>query len=223
MTSLSGPRWIIAGTRMYQTVHDICVLMDAILVAGQVALKTQPEEPHKGRFFTLASKQFPILVRIPISGPFYLAVLNDPRIPNYQVTFSPYQPEPIGPGYHRTVNLKSIQRAIFMTQLILFWERHSGWVWATYKRADDMPPILRFLWVMRGAAAHGNGAYNYGDKNRPPVTWHNLTYTAADAVAGRLVFEQDLMEADILILLFEASDELDGLGAPLGPPPKSPS
>ena len=104
------------------------------------------------------------------------------------------------------MNLRSIQRTIFTSQLILFWERHSEWVWDTYKKADNIPPILRFLWVMRGAAAHGHGTYNYGDKNRPPVSWHGLTYTSADV--GRAVFEQDLLEADIMVLLFEAGDEL---------------
>jgi hypothetical protein len=211
MTYLSGSRWVLPDTRLYQTVNDICLLMDAIMLAGEVVLKLKHSLPLLGETFTMPCRQFPIVVAIPCNGPIYLALRNDPRVPNYQVTFGSKEDSASEPARHSTMRLSNLQNNVFTSQLIIFWARHSEWIQDTYKRPDDFPPVLRFLWVMRGCAAHG-GLYNYNDAKRPPVIWHNLAYTSADV--GRHVFGQDLSGADILVLLFEAADELDRLGAP---------
>jgi hypothetical protein len=77
-----------------------------------------------------------------------------------------------------------------------------------------MAPILDFCRVVRNSCSHGGSVLITGKRSRP-VHWHQLTYSEADN--GRVLIGGDFAMADVVILVFEASDELDKLGCPISP------
>jgi hypothetical protein len=94
---------------------------------------------------------------------------------------------------------------------VLFYERHKDWLVMTYASdPDKWPELFRFLRAIRNAVAH-DGKIGLRQKDRP-VVWHHAKYDQASN--GRIVLPGELSVADILILMFEVSDELDRLGAP---------
>jgi hypothetical protein len=59
---------------------------------------------------------------------------------------------------------------------------------------------------------HHQGVVNFENPKAPPVSWHHLTYGQADR--GKLAVGGDLGFAEMVILIFELSDELDRLDCP---------
>jgi hypothetical protein len=71
--------------------------------------------------------------------------------------------------------------------------------------------VLNFARVVRNAIAHGK--IEIRNSNAPPVTWRGLTYSYADN--GKQIFGTDLKLGEIVALIFDASDALDGIDAPI--------
>jgi hypothetical protein len=93
--------------------------------------------------------------------------------------------------------------------------------WLDWVRANlttdyhNWPPLCNFGRVIRNAATHG-GTINIESKTAPSVRWYSLQYDHRSR--GRAIFGSDISCADLILLMFEVSDELDKLGAPLTPP-----
>jgi hypothetical protein len=194
--------------RMYMTVSDICVLSDAIWLAGASVMGAAHTVPLQGKTFDLESAQFPVVLKLPSIAPFFYAFHNAPGPISYQIGFVPFTPPDI---HHKTGSLRSIHHAVFSAYLVIFYERHKDWIAVTYTSdPDKWPEPFRFLRAMRNAIAH-DGKIGLRPKDRP-VVWHHVKYDQASN--GRSVLPDELSVGDILILLFEVSDELDRLGAP---------
>jgi hypothetical protein len=85
MAPTIGRRHIRPGARLHPTVNDLCVLMDAVYIAGEVVHDLPITPPFQKHSFSLSCVRYPIEVIIPILGPFYLAALNDPRPVSYEI------------------------------------------------------------------------------------------------------------------------------------------
>jgi hypothetical protein len=214
MTKLSGSRVIKDGDRLYPYVSNLSILVDGIYLGVYTVLKVPIPPPFQGLPADFHSRLFPLVVRLPIGGPFYGAIEVSPpdKKPNYEVTFAPAKVIPSGaprPGF------KDILQTIFPAYFVLFYENYQPWIAKTYtSETNNWPSLFRFSWAMRNAAVHHGGQFFVRDQTRPPLTWHSLTYKPKVDV-GRLALGDDLSVADILILMFEMSDELDALGCPI--------
>jgi hypothetical protein len=212
MVTTPSSRIVGKGSRLHPIVSDLCILLDAIYIAGEAAFKLAHAKPMSGLDFALESSRFPVTVKIPIAGPFYLA-LTDPRTVAYQIKLVPHFPEPS--GTHKTENLRTIHHAVFAAFFVLFYERHRPFLQDRLGRETaNWPEFFRFCWAVRNAATHHEFRVNFTNPKVAPVTWAGATYGPADN--GRLLIgPNDLSVGDILILIMEMSDELDDLSAPV--------
>lgn len=210
MPHKAGSRNISPDSRIYSIISELCIVLDAIFIAGEVALR-QNHAPHGSRY-SLACSRFPLQVIIPISGPFYLAMLKNPVPTIYPITFEKYQPEPQG---HTAPQLRTINVTVFCAFFVMFYERYRPWLQIQFGReVRDWPELFRFCWAIRNAAAHHEAHINFTNPTCKPVSWEGLTYSPLDN--GKTIFgPNDLSVGDIFILLLEMSDELDELGAPI--------
>jgi hypothetical protein len=94
---------------------------------------------------------------------------------------------------------------------ISFFERYNVWLRETYGDGVNWHPTLNFARVVRNSAAHGG--INFRNPGAPSVSWKQFTYGPSDN--GRQVIGPDLSLGEMLALMFECSDELDALNAPV--------
>ncbi|MDP1654918.1 MAG: hypothetical protein Q8K91_12990 [Hylemonella sp.] len=163
----------------------------------------------QGQFTRLGSIQFPLEVRLPEVGPIEHMVSG--TVPtSIMVGFEPAANLPV----HQTADGGGnfdILGALFMA----FYDTGKEWLDANVsKEAKKWPSIWRFGRVVRNSIAHG-GKLFITNSNAAPENWYALTYSPA--LNGKRIFSTDLAPADLLVLLFEMSDSLDALGAPLPP------
>jgi hypothetical protein len=76
------------------------------------------------------------------------------------------------------------------------------------------PRVCNFGRVVRNAATHG-GTINIKSTTAPVVSWYSLQYDYRSY--GKSIIGSDISCGDLLILMFEVSDELDKIGAPFSP------
>jgi hypothetical protein len=212
MTPPIGSKDVAPGHRLYEIVSELAILLDAFTLAGEVVFEIPHRKAFIGDHVSLESKQFPVLVRMPVGAPIYAALTMPDQQPTYQVTFAPYQPMPAAAP--TTAALANLFQWAFSALLVLFYERNRPWIQATFgNETNNWPDLWRFAWTMRNAATHHAGKFNMHDETRPSVVWNDLSYNHRNH--GQQILGKDLSVADILILLFEMSDDLDARGAPL--------
>jgi hypothetical protein len=209
--SFPRSRDIAPGSRLHTIIADLLIILDAVYIAGEVAFGLGHVKPLSGANYTLASSRFPLVVLVPIAAPFYLAAQDNQREITYQITYKAFEPEPPG---HYTAQLRTVWHTVFSAFFVLYYERYRPFLQDKFGRdVKEWPEFFRFCWAIRNAAAHHESRINFTNPTSAPVTWAGLTYSPANN--GHLIFgPNDLSVGDILILLIEFSDRLDGLGAP---------
>jgi hypothetical protein len=213
MTSLMGPRLFVPGDRFFKLAEYITIYLDMETYAV-CASQGEPVRPPGRYFAVLISKLFPIHIRYNVFGPFW-AAFKPIHILNYEFTFVTASPRPMD-KILTSAKWGAIAEMFWNTSLIFFYEQHRPWIQNTLgsqpKDMDRWPPIFRFAWALRNAAAHHGGKLNITDPRVPPITWHHLKYDHRDA--GLRIFGDVMNVADMLIFLIEMSDELDRVGCP---------
>jgi hypothetical protein len=94
---------------------------------------------------------------------------------------------------------------------LMFFERYNVWLRDHLGEPNNWPATLNFARVVRNAIAHGK--IEIRNSNAPPVTWRGLTYSYADN--GKQIFGTDIKLGEIIALIFDASDALDEIDAPI--------
>ncbi len=216
MTYLHGKIILRQGQhRLFSTVSAY-VLFNACVVRS---IRTMIRRPNwvigdlvwtPGQFTRLNSLQFPVEVRLPEVGPIEQMVTGTTPT-SVMVGFEPAAKLPV----HQTMNAGGTNFDILGALFTTFFEAGKEWLLANVN-ADPQkwPSIWRFGRVVRNSIAHG-GKLDFRNANAAPENWYALTYSPASN--GKRIIATDLGPADLLILLFEMSDALDALGAPLPP------
>jgi len=216
-------RTVRTGERMHDTISDICVLMDAILLAKEHISGRPHRAPlPQGENGSLFSIQIPTLtIRLPVRGPFYAACMSDqiPRV-DYEILFQYDEPNP----WHKNAPAGAKIRGpypILSSNVVIFWERYYPWIRSHFKPAsarrsdpEQWPETFRFMWALRSAIVHSEGRFNVRDDSRRPFVWMNARYDHTDAEKRRSMWS-DIGLGDIILIMFEVSDELDRLGCPV--------
>lgn len=216
MLNFRGPRTVRRGDRFFETLESILVFTDLYRVGHYAVSRGELVPLYKeGIGVPAKCNQFPLQIMLPVAGPFWAAE-NHYVIDSCKVDFQDKVADPAGTTI-RTGPSISVADMFFCQSLVLFYERHRRWINGQYPRRDfgKWPPLLLFARAMRDAAAHDGGKFNMSDESRDPVVWHHLSFDHTQARAQTKVIGDVLVAGDILLLLFELSDELDRLGAPL--------
>jgi len=94
-----------------------------------------------------------------------------------------------------------------------FFERHREWLEDHFVTRSNWPPLFNFASAVRNAISHGWRIKFITKKKPAPASWYHLSYSEADN--GREIFGTDIEFGDVVLLMFEMSDELDKLGCPI--------
>jgi hypothetical protein len=204
ITYLSGDIIVERGKhRLLDPLNQLSILTASICIAsayfldGHVAVK-------EGDFLAAESNQFPLDVRLPLYGPVQLALKG-------------LIPSKIEIGFHSTPSIKKIYKkntpglkdAIMnaVTPIFVnFYENSKPFLVTKFgSNSANWPPVWDFARVVRNACSHG-GKLSMTSANRQ-VTWHHLTYE--QSMHGQQIVGGDFAFCDVLVLMFELSDNLD--------------
>ena len=210
MTSLSGTYVLRKGqTRLFEPMHKMIVVIDAISIAMMLVIA---RSIALGPTSTGAAKslQFP-LVHFPALAPIE-ALAREQPLDEITISFLPPEPFTPPPGWAEMATPKSAKWQRYALSAITpifvdFYERHtlSG-------DPYSWPSVLNFARVIRNAISHHDGHINFENMNASEIRWHALAYSPRDN--GKLVIGPDIGLADVIILMFEMSRELDQLARP---------
>jgi hypothetical protein len=214
---LSGVRVLSEGkTRLFEPMLKLLFIADALAVALLVLHRGKVNLDAEKDHATATCKQFPIILRYPVLKP-TLSILHEEPLTEITFSFTPLDPPALPPTAGKR-KLKGVGRSLLgavSPVFVDFYEKHRSWMTATFGKHPDWPPLFRFAWMLRNFISHTEGRVRFNDPNIAPVTWHQLSYSPADN--GRQVIGVDIDIADLVVLMFELSDELDRRGCPLNP------
>lgn len=211
MTYLSGDIIVERGKhRLLDPLNQLSILTASIGIAstyfvdGHVALK-------EGDFFAAESNQFQLDVRLPLYGPVQLALKG-------------LIPSKIKIGFHNTPIIKKTYnkntpgfKDAFMYAVspifVNFYENSKPLLVKTFgSDPAHWPGVWDFARVVRNACSHG-GKLSMTGTNPRQVAWHHLTYEKS--MNGQQIVGGDFAFGDVLVLMFELSDNLDQQGCPV--------
>ena len=155
MTSLMGIRRFAPQDRLFKLLEYLCIYLDMETYAVS-ASQGLPIRPPGNHFATLISKQFPVRIRHSVFGPFWASFQPIP-LQHYELNFVPATPPSTTTVNFSSAKWGTVAEMFWNTALIFFYEQHRPWLQQTYGRSpkemDNWPPILRFAWALRNAAA----------------------------------------------------------------------
>jgi hypothetical protein len=200
MTSLSGTRKVNKGDRLYDALFNIHLGFECVLSA----ICAKDEKQFNAPLLSV-SQQFPTSPTLPYSNLVQHAI-DGTKPDSLSVTFDQTT---IPTHATQMTESLSIYETILAPIFVTFVENHSSAIVAKYGNNHSGPQIYNFGRVIRNCLSHGGEIY-FTSPKYTAVTWHNLTYSYADN--GKRVIGTDLSVGDLIILMFEMSDELDAVG-----------
>lgn len=210
MTYLAGEIVITRGKhRLIDPLNHLLVLTQSVGFTASYYSNGQVSLDH-GDYVAVECKQFPLDVHLPLCGPVQAAIKGQ-KPDQIQIKF---EPTPVKPRDYttRSDGFREIFPYAFSPIFILFYENAKPFLESEFgTNQAGWPSIWDFARVIRNACAHGGHLSMTGRQPRP-VSWHHLTYDQSRN--GRRIVGGDLTVADMLVLLFELSDDLDQRGYP---------
>jgi hypothetical protein len=150
---------------------------------------------------------------VPLRGPLEHALVGTvpTSIEIGIITDSHVLTEPLADVKLQTGGLNDVMAHVVSPIFLSFFERYNEWMTTNLGDAVNWPPTLNFARVIRNSVAHGKIKIN--DPNAPAVRWRDLSYSHADN--GCQIIGTDIKLGEILALMFDANDGLDGVGVPV--------
>jgi hypothetical protein len=155
------------------------------------------------------SRNLGVIIIVPLSGAIQFAV--EDSLPDFIAIGMKQWFGPSPQSKIQTSATEAVMMHLIAPIFIMFFERYNEWMTVNHGDAAGWPQALNFARLVRNAIAHGS--ITIRNPRAAPVEWRGFSYTAADN--GRKIVGQDLRIADVLYLMFEASDQLDALKAPV--------
>jgi hypothetical protein len=208
-------------SRLFDPMHKIVLVMDSVGIASMFALlnRVDPIEETPRNATRVECVQFPMLVvRVPILTLLRTTVQGAP-VSDFIIGFvdkKPPPPLPLGRA-QSTIERHGALALQLMTPIYVdFFEKHRSWIKNKFGGdAYAWPSIFNFARALRNFVSHHSGQVHFENPNAGPVSWHHLSYSPSDE--GRSVLSADIEIGDLIVLLFELSDELDKAGCPTNP------
>lgn len=205
-------RLAVPGDRIFDATRDLLIILSAIahassLMVGGSTHKLARPVMRVGTIWPNYS------LAIPLRGPLENA-LTDKTPTSIEIgiiTDVEANAEELPAAKLRTGGLHGVMAHITAPIFLMFFERYNDWLDENLGDAKNWPPTLNFARVVRNAIAHGK--IKIRNPAAPPVTWRGLTYSYADN--GSQIVGTDLKLGEILALMFDANDALDGINAPI--------
>lgn len=205
MTYLAGEIVVARGKhRLIDPLNHLLVLIQSIGVAasyysnGQVSI-------HHGDYIAIECNQFPLDVHLPLNGPVQ-AALKGQKPDQIQIKF---EPTPVKSKDYTTESngFREILPYAISPIFISFYENARPFLASKFgTNQAKWSPIWAFAHAIRNACAHGDHLLITHHRS---VFWYHLTYD--ESQNGKRIVGGDLNLADMLVLLFELSDDLDRL------------
>jgi len=157
-----------------------------------------------GKTGSIVSRRFSKLISLPLGGVLEMAMNN--KLP-YAMEIGVFDeaPPPHAPirQTHGFDNL--VVKAVSMP-FVFFYDENQPWIENTFKSYSyNWPSIFNFARVVRNGIAHKN-LIHFKNPSAPPVSWQSVTFGPTDH--GKPLFTDGFWVADLLLLMFEMSDEL---------------
>lgn len=209
MTPTFETRGLRPGERLFEPMKHLATLFASVGIAAQYYADGRVTV-NPGDYLTIESNQFPMQVRVPMSGPVEAALMEIPVSRIDLTVEAGTQP----PAYRIfTTGYQSLIRHLIAPLFVDFYEQHLPWIEANLGGRDgsNWPTVLDFARVIRNACSHG-GKLTFKTPTSRTVSWRGITYSPADH--DKLVVCADLSSADLIALMFDISDELDARGCP---------
>ncbi|MER9681370.1 hypothetical protein NKJ23_18820 [Mesorhizobium sp. M0184] len=211
-----------AGHRRRQTLHtwkvapiqhgvarhapDRCACYHRIGYARQIDLTNDKQA------MCIICSSLPLEILFPIIHPMKLTVANT-KIDEIILEIKAKGKTPV-PGDHIIEEFTQIYNRMIYAVFLQFYEFHRPHIQSVFGTdTKGWPQIFQFAWLIRNGVAHHGGHLNFTNPNYPPVTWHTYSYSPADN--GKPILGAHFTVSDMFAFLFDLSDELDAIGAPM--------
>lgn len=197
------------GDRIFEPVNDLLIILSAIAHAASMMVDGST---HKiARPVMRVRTRWPLA--IPLRGPLEMALTE--RVPAHieiGIITDPSELSKVLPAAkHRTNGLLGVMSHVIAPIFLMFFERYNDWLDKALGEAVNWPPTLNFARVVRNSVAHGK--ITIRNPAAEPVSWRDLTYSYPDN--GRKIVGEDVSVGEIIALIFDASDALDAISAPI--------
>ena len=204
MTHLSGRIEAKPNGRLFEPLWQIQQLLACIMQAG-ISLHMPGERPAVGDFLAL-SKQFKKSAIMQLEGVVALSFRDQMPLS----TWIDFQEVP-GFTFEHEHSFGRLENLAISIVFVSFYQKYNDWLHDNVsKSSSDWPEALQFARLVRNAMAH-DGCINIPKGRAVGAKWHHLVYGKADH--GTRIVGPVLASGDLLILLVEASQELDRLKA----------
>lgn len=207
-------RKTVTGDRLFEPVRDLLIILSALAHASSLMADGSVHKMPRP-VMRLGTRWPDYSLAIPLRGPLENALADkQPTYIEIGITSDIAEnAKELPDAKLRTGGLQAVMAHISAPIFLMFFERYNDWLNAAYGRdsTEKWPATLNFARVIRNACAHG--AITFRNPNANSVKWRDLTYSPADN--GKPIIGTDLKLGEILALMFDASDTLDGLGVPV--------
>jgi hypothetical protein len=200
------------GDRLFTALNDFLIIISSVALASSLILHAKTHTLDRPQM-KLFARRLGCAYALPLRGALDNALYNSiPELIEIGEMTAEHADEPLdGEVKARTRGLNNVMHHIISPIFIIFFERYNIWLTENRGKAETWPPTLNFARVIRNAMAHGS--IQIKDPNAPPVQWRSFSYGPADS--GKRIVGEDIGIGEILGLMFEVNDALDGLQAPI--------
>lgn len=155
-------------------------------------------------------KQFTLKIRHPTGGLLETALAGQPiKVLPLEIITEPLT------QMRNSVSTPAFQEIItnaISPIFVSYYENQKPWLEANVSNDTyQWPQEWNFARIVRNAASH-SGTLDWRNPKAKSISWHHITYSAADK--GRRIVGGDLILGDLLLLMLEMDRALDRLGCP---------
>lgn len=205
-------RLTVRGDRIFAPINDLLIILSALAHATSIMVggSTHTTEDPVLRVTT----RWPDYgFGLPLRGPLEhaLSAKTPLAIEIAIIADKSALQEPLHNIKHQTPGLQATLAHVISPIFLMFFERYNDWLDATYGDAKNWPATLNFSRVVRNSIAHGK--IKIRNPAAPSVRWRDLEYGYKDN--GHQIIGSDIKLGEMVALIFDVSDALDSLNAPL--------
>jgi hypothetical protein len=210
MPKFRDPLQTVEGDRLHERIFHLQVLCSAVGVSVLAATGATQLDWDKKASLTLRANVFDLNLHFSL----YLPIQGAAAGMSPEKIIIPVEEIPPRVPYQGRIPAIPLILSYIITPIFVdFVEDHKQWLADQNIKRADWPGAFLFGCVIRNSMSHG-GRIWMTDKKAKPVHWHHLHYDVADH--GKVAYGNatDLWVADVILLMFDMSAELDRLGCP---------
>jgi hypothetical protein len=203
-----------AGDRLFEYVDQFLILNAATAVGVLWASKQLGPGLSQVDYGQIDSQIFPLSLVVPFGGVLEDA-MSERTATSRTLTIESGQKAPTMPdGAPFTQGFNGVLWHVITPIFVNFYERHLPWMEKNVGKQSAWPDTFYFARLIKNSISHGGKVHFTRDPKRT-ATWHHLRYDGGDHGKVMIGATGVFSISDLLFLMFDVSDELDGLGCPI--------